>query len=50
MEYLDPLLIHWPIPAQDRYVDAWRGLIALRDAGLVRAIGTSNFSRRTCSG
>jgi 2,5-diketo-D-gluconate reductase A len=43
VEYLDLLLIHWPNPAQDRYVEAWRGLIALRDAGLVRAIGTSNF-------
>ena len=43
VEYLDLLLIHWPNPQQDRYVDAWRGLIALREAGLVRAIGTSNF-------
>lgn len=43
VEYLDLLLIHWPNPEQDRYVDAWRGLIELREAGLVRAIGTSNF-------
>ena len=43
VEYLDLLLIHWPNPSQDRYVEAWRGLIALREAGLVRAIGTSNF-------
>lgn len=43
VEYLDLLLIHWPNPEQDRYVDAWQGLIALRQAGLVRAIGTSNF-------
>lgn len=43
LEYLDLLLIHWPNPDQDRYVDAWRGLIELRGAGLVRAIGTSNF-------
>ncbi|WP_371403550.1 aldo/keto reductase [Kribbella sp. NBC_00662] len=43
VEYLDLLLIHWPNPDQDRYVEAWQGLIALRDAGLVRAIGTSNF-------
>ncbi|MFI5713387.1 aldo/keto reductase [Kribbella sp. NPDC051620] len=43
LEYLDLLLIHWPNPDQDQYVDAWRGLIELRDAGLVRAIGTSNF-------
>ena len=43
VEYLDLLLIHWPNPGQDRYVDAWRGLIALLEGGLVRAIGTSNF-------
>lgn len=43
LDYLDLLLIHWPIPWQDRYVQAWDQLIALRDAGLVRAIGTSNF-------
>jgi len=43
IEYLDLLLIHWPNPDQDRYVDAWLGLIELREAGLVRAIGTSNF-------
>ena len=43
VEYLDLLLIHWPNPDQDQYVDAWQGLIELRDSGLVRAIGTSNF-------
>lgn len=43
LEYLDLLLIHWPNPDQDQYVDAWRGLIELREAGVVRAIGTSNF-------
>src|SRR5690554_3969308 len=24
VDYIDLLLIHWPNPAQDRYVDAWR--------------------------
>ncbi|MCK9794946.1 aldo/keto reductase [Isoptericola sp. 4D.3] len=43
LDYLDLLLIHWPNPDQDRYVDAWQGLLALRDEGLVRAAGTSNF-------
>lgn len=43
VDYLDLLLIHWPNPDQDRYVDAWRGLIKLREQGLVKAIGTSNF-------
>jgi 2,5-diketo-D-gluconate reductase A len=43
VDYIDCLMIHWPNPAQDRYVDAWRGLIRLRDEGLVRALGVSNF-------
>ena len=41
--YLDLFMIHWPNPGQDRYVDAWRGLIQLREEGLVRSIGVSNF-------
>jgi 2,5-diketo-D-gluconate reductase A len=43
MDYLDLLLVHWPNPDQDRYVDALRGLAELLDAGVLRAIGTSNF-------
>lgn len=43
LDYADLVLIHWPNPDADRYVDAWRGLIALREQGVVRAIGTSNF-------
>jgi 2,5-diketo-D-gluconate reductase A len=43
LDHLDLYLIHWPLPGQDRFVDAWRGLIALREQGLVRAIGVSNF-------
>ncbi|HEY9293686.1 MAG TPA: aldo/keto reductase [Microlunatus sp.] len=42
-DYLDLFLIHWPNPGQDRYVDAWKGLIKLREEGSVKAIGTSNF-------
>src|SRR4029450_6294016 len=43
MDYIDLMLVHWPNPDQDRYVDAVRGLEAvLKDTGL-RAIGTSNF-------
>src|SRR5882724_10827026 len=29
VDYVDLLLIHWPIPDQDRYVDAWQGLLRL---------------------
>ena len=42
-DYLDLFLIHWPNPEQDRYVDAVRGLEALREEGLLKAIGVSNF-------
>lgn len=43
LDYVDLLLLHWPNPARDRYVHGWQGLIALREKGLARAIGVSNF-------
>jgi 2,5-diketo-D-gluconate reductase A len=43
VDYVDLYLIHWPMPWRELYLDAWRGLVKLRDDGLVRAIGTSNF-------
>ena len=43
LDYLDLYLIHWPVPAHDRYVETWKAFIELRDEGLVRAIGVSNF-------
>jgi 2,5-diketo-D-gluconate reductase A len=43
VDYIDLLLVHWPNPDQDRYVDALRGLQAILDDGGLRAIGTSNF-------
>jgi 2,5-diketo-D-gluconate reductase A len=43
LERIDLFLIHWPLPARGRYVEAWRGLIRLLEDGDVRAIGVSNF-------
>ncbi|MCG5213911.1 aldo/keto reductase [Streptosporangium soli] len=43
VDYVDLYLIHWPLPAQDRYVDAFRGMAELLEDGRVRAIGVSNF-------
>lgn len=42
-DYVDLYLIHWPQPARDQYVDTWRGLIELKQRGLARSIGVSNF-------
>jgi 2,5-diketo-D-gluconate reductase A len=43
LDRIDLLLIHWPNPKKDRYVDAWRGMVQLLEDGKVRAIGVSNF-------
>jgi diketogulonate reductase-like aldo/keto reductase len=43
-ERIDLYLIHWPLPRVDRYVDSWRAMIDLRDQGLVRSLGVSNFT------
>jgi 2,5-diketo-D-gluconate reductase A len=44
LEYLDLHLIHWPNPSVDKYAEAWRALVDVRDQGLVRSIGVSNFT------
>lgn len=44
LEYLDLFLVHWPNPHQGTFVEAWEGLIALREQGKVRSIGVSNFT------
>jgi 2,5-diketo-D-gluconate reductase A len=43
LDYVDLYLIHWPQPARDQYVDTWRGFIELKQRGLARSIGVSNF-------
>ena len=43
LDHVDLYLIHWPVPAHDRYVETWRAFIDLREQGLIRSIGVSNF-------
>lgn len=43
LDYVDLLLIHWPNPQQDRYVQAWQSLVRLLEDDRVKAIGMSNF-------
>ncbi|MCM3164056.1 aldo/keto reductase [Metabacillus litoralis] len=43
LDYLDLYLIHWPVPAQGKYIDTWKALEELYKDGKIRAIGVSNF-------
>ena len=43
LDAVDLYLIHWPAPDAGRYVEAWEALVRLREAGLARSIGVSNF-------
>ena len=44
LEQLDMFLIHWPVPAQGKYVEAWKTLIEIKSQGRVKSIGVSNFN------
>ncbi|TBN58228.1 aldo/keto reductase [Glaciihabitans arcticus] len=44
LEYVDLLLIHWPLPAREEYVSTFRTFIGLQERGLVRSVGVSNFT------
>lgn len=44
LDWVDLYLIHWPNPRRDRYVDSWRSMIKLKERGVVRSIGVSNFT------
>lgn len=43
LDYIDLYLIHWPVPKENDYVQAWEGLIQLRDDGSAKSIGVCNF-------
>ena len=45
IEQIDMFLIHWPVPSQDKYVEAWKTLVELRQAGRIKSIGVSNFNQ-----
>lgn len=43
VECIDLYLIHWPNPKQEKYIEAWKALIAAQKAGLIKSIGVCNF-------
>ncbi len=43
LDFVDLYLIHWPVPSQGLFVQAWKELERLYDNKQIRAIGVSNF-------
>lgn len=43
LDYVDLYLIHWPQPANDRYIDTWRAFEQIYSEGRAKSIGVSNF-------
>ncbi|MET0864396.1 MAG: aldo/keto reductase [Nakamurella sp.] len=43
LDYVDLLMIHWPLPDRDLYVDTWQTFVTLQQSGKAKAIGVSNF-------
>lgn len=43
LDYVDLLLIHWPLPGRDQYISTWQTFERLQAEGKARSIGVSNF-------
>lgn len=43
IDYIDMLLIHWPSPQLNKFVDTWAAFQKAQESGKIRGIGVSNF-------
>ncbi len=43
LDYVDLLLIHWPLPRRNEYISTWKTFEQLVADGKARSIGVSNF-------
>ena len=44
IDYIDMLLIHWPSPKLNKFVDTWAAFQKAQESGKIRGIGVSNFN------
>jgi 2,5-diketo-D-gluconate reductase A len=44
LDYVDLLLMHWPLPSRGQFVSTWKTFEGLHSDGRARAIGVSNFT------
>lgn len=45
LDYLDLVLVHWPVPMRGKYIETYQALEKLKSDGLIRSIGVSNFEQ-----
>lgn len=45
IDEIDLFLIHWPVPSQGKYLEAWKTLVELKQAGRIKSVGVSNFNQ-----
>ena len=43
IQYVDMLLIHWPVPRLGKYLETWQAFEEAQKSGRIRGIGVSNF-------
>jgi 2,5-diketo-D-gluconate reductase A len=43
LDYVDLLLIHWPLPRRGEFISTWKTFERLQEEGKARSIGVSNF-------
>lgn len=43
LDYLDMYLIHWPTPANKRYIETWKAMEELHAQGRIKTLGVCNF-------
>jgi diketogulonate reductase-like aldo/keto reductase len=43
LDHVDLYLVHWPLPGADLYMETWRAFEKLKEDGMTRSIGVSNF-------